>query len=99
MVPSPSCEYIEKQAVIFGRNPDKCSRLTPYHLKINDAAKALCLKNPELLNDCAKLLELSREKDMQTDTSTIKVCPEARGITLMCAKKHQNEERYLRMFN
>lgn len=62
MVPSPSCEYIEKQAVIFGRNPDKCSRLTPYHLKINDAAKALCLKNPELLNDRAKLLELSREK-------------------------------------
>lgn len=61
-MPSPTREYIEKQAVIFGRNPDKCSKLTPYHLKVNDAAKTLCLQNPNLLNDRAKLLELSREK-------------------------------------
>ena len=54
--------YIEKQAVIFGRDPNKSSKLTTYHLKINDAAKQLCLQNPELLSDRAKLLELSREK-------------------------------------
>lgn len=55
-------EYIKKQAVIFGRDPAKSSKLTTYHEKVNEAAKDLCLQNPELLSDRAKLLELSREK-------------------------------------
>ena len=36
--------------------------MTPYHLKVNEAAQKLCLQNPELLSDRAKLLEVSRKK-------------------------------------
>lgn len=62
MTSQHSEEYIKKQAVIFGRDPAKSSKLTTYHEKVNEAAKDLCLQNPELLSDRAKLLELSREK-------------------------------------